>query len=764
MTRKAFLVLLGLSCLAAAPSGRTAGAPPQPAAETKGDRRFTVPEGFVVDTAAKNPDPKDPFSLVNICFDAKGRLLVSQEDGPVLLCTDPDKDGVLQNVRPYCELVKNCQGMCWVKDALLLVGDGPDGAGLYRCRDAKGADKIDEAKRLLLFPKVKVPGHGEYGGMGEHGPHAILHGPDGSLYLVVGNHAWAKPDKLAENSPLKRWPDGQMGPDQFKPGSTEDVLLPRLNDPDGHGADILAPGGTVWRLDPDGKNVALVAAGLRNAFDATLRTDGELFTFDSDAERDEGLPWRRPVRVCHCPPGADFVWRSGSANTPDYYIDGLPAAYGVGRGSPVGMDFYEHTAFPEKYQGAYFLGDRSLGVIYAARLKRAGSTFAAELEKFCTGAPMNVTDLAVAPDGSLYFTTGGRHTEGGVYRVRYTGAKKTADAADLDTLLSWPQPLAAWSRADLAKWSGDHKGVLSKTLSRAAADAARPAAARIKCLTLMEVQGQPAGGDLLAALLADKDAEVRAQAVYLVGVHDDRDNLPGLLRLLKDDDGLVRRRACEALIRMNVQPRPDEIWPLLRDRERFVRTAARLVVQRIDPKLWAKQLGKEESDDAFFEGAVALCKTDQAGPYAEAIFERLHRGTPEDPDLLLDYLRTLELTLLHSEARPGSVRGIALECEELFPHKDDRVSRELAALLTYFRRSGVLDEDVHARLLTALLDAKGDRQQQIHYFSCLRLLRGAWTAEQKKDLRAWYDGTKDWKGGESFKPYLEDIYRKIMDD
>ena len=32
---------------------------------------------------------------------------------------------------------------------------------------------------------------------------------------------------------------------------------------------------------------------------------------------------------------------------------------------------------------------------------------------------MNVTDLAVGPDGALYFTMGGRGTQGGVYRIRW---------------------------------------------------------------------------------------------------------------------------------------------------------------------------------------------------------------------------------------------------------------------------------------------------------------------------------------------------------
>ena len=737
------------------------------AGASTGNPRFTVPEGFRVDMAVKNPDPNDVFSLVNMSFDDKGRLLVSQEGGAVLLCTDPDKDGVLQKVRTYCSVVKNCQGMCWVGDALMLVGAGPQGAGLYRCRDTTGKDEIDEATLLLPYAKIKVPGYGEHGGMGEHGPHAVLHGPDGSLYVVNGNHSWAKVDKVAGNSPLTRWPNGQMGPDQGQLHSTEDVLLPRLNDANGHASNLLAPGGCIWRLDADGKNPALVAAGFRNEFDASLRLDGELFTFDSDMEWDENLPWYRPVRVNHCPPGADFVWRTGSANTPGYYIDSLPAIYDVGRGSPVGMEFYEHTAFPVKYQGAHLMADWSLGVIYAAHMRRDGASYKLDLEKFCTGAPMNVTDLAIAPDGSVYFTMGGRHTQGGVYRIAYTGGeKKSSEQTELETLLSWPQPQAGWSRAALGQWLKDKKLDPGNVLQPAALDGARPAAERVKALALLQMHGRPFDDKTLAFLLGDRDPEVRAQAVYQIGVNRYRTDGQALVLALKDDDPLVRRRACEALIRCDLLPPLPAVWPLLHDPDRFVRTAARLLVQRVPVKDWARVLLTEENDLAFLEGVVALCKIDQASPYADGIFEHLHKGVPEDAEAQLQYLRTLELALFHTPAanRPGSVRGIALECMELFPSKDHRVSRELAILLAEFRRENVLaaDEGAAAKVIKALLDARGDREQQIHYFYCLRFLTGGWTAAEKKAVVDWYEGTRDWKGGNSFTGFLTDIFKEVL--
>jgi putative heme-binding domain-containing protein len=715
-------------------------------------RRFTVPEGFRIEQAVENPNPTDTFSLVNMTFDARGRLLVSREGGPILVCTDPDDKGVCRAVRPYCTQVTNCQGMCWVKDSLFLVGNGPQGTGLYRCRDTTGADRIDDVKLLHRFN----------GGMGEHGPHAVVCGPDGFLYVVIGNHAWARlgkgaapnPEHLAANSPLLRWPTGGMGPDQGKPGSTEDVLLPRLNDANGHAANILAPGGTIWRMDLDGRNVALVAAGFRNEFDAAFNPDGELFTFDSDMEWDEGLPWYRAVRVCHCPPGADFVWRTGAANTPNYYLDSLPPLYETGRGSPVGLEFYDHHAYPAKYQGAYFMADWSLGIVYAVHLKRDGATYRGEVEKFCTGSPMNVTDLGVGPDGALYLTLGGRGTQGGVWRIVYENTKELTPPGK--ELIDVPQPLAAWSRANWVEKLAAPGA--ADGLRAIAEDTAQPAARRVKALTMLH--HSPGGVPRTRLkLLADPSAEVRAQAAWGLGIEPLPDDWNALMRTLGDEDAFVRRRVCETLVRREIEPPVKALAPLLNDKDRFLRTAARLVLQRIDPKKWAETLLKEDKIPLAWEAVVALCKIDRAAAYGDAVWSCLRRQPPAEGQPLLDYLRTVQLALLHAGTPPKECETIARACDSLFPHRDARVNRELAILLTHFRRTGVLDTPVHARLLQAIEDSAGDRQQQIHYFYCLRLLHDGWTAEQKAELLAWYDGTRSWSGGHSFSGFLENILR-----
>jgi putative heme-binding domain-containing protein len=748
-----------------------------------GDDRFTVPEGFRVEMAVRPPDNDKTFSLVNCCFDAKGRLLISRENGPILLCTAPDKDGVLQTVKTYCDAVKNCQGMCWIGDALWLVGNGPKGTGLYRCRDTKNADKIDEATLVHAFK----------GGMGEHGPHAVLQGPDGMIHIVVGNHAWpqigaaigkngANPSELAKNSPLTRWPTGGMGPDQGKENTTEDVLLPRLNDARGHAVNILAPGGTIWRMDHEGKNMSLVTSGFRNAFDAAFAPNGELFSFDSDMEWDEDLPWYRPVRVVHCPPGADFVWRTGAANTPSYYIDSLPPIAETGRGSPVGLEFYDHVAYPKEYKGAYFMGDWAIGVIFAVHLERDGASYKTKVERFCQGAPMNVTDLCVGPDGALYFVMGGRNSQGGVYRIVYKDGKyRDETRPGPETLAGWPQPLAAWSQYNLEDWVTRGAGKRpnrNKEMGWAqfALDPTISAADRIRMTAALQQLGQKPTLDQLAPMLKDKDATLRAHAIWLIGVNGFDKAAPELVAALEDPDALVRRRSCEALIRIGAEPPVAKLWPLFGEKDRFVRNAARLVLERIDPKKWVQKVWTEPksyqqiNESQAWNGIVALCHTNQAPAYVEEIFGRLHgnqtspsQGSLNYPINMLEWLRTVELAMVHCERRPIWTKNIAKQCDELFPHADWRVNRELAILLVEFQRGGQLDKPIQGRLLKAMANAKTDRLQQIYYAYCMRVLRDGWTPEAAKSITDWYEGTRPWTGGHSFLPFLENIYRDCTD-
>src|SRR5262249_23220594 len=188
----------------------------------------------------------------------------------------------------------------------------------------------------------------------------------------------------------------------------------------------------------------------------------------------------------------------------------------------------------------------------------------------------------------------------------------------------------------------------------------------------------------------------RAREVWKMGRSGDAKHKDALVKGLTDKDAFVRRRACEALIRAGIEPDVKSIWPLLSDEDHFVCTAARLVLERIDPKKWTDTLSKEKNDLAAHHAIIALCHAGKADAHGETIFTRLKASKPTDTKSLLGYARTVQLACFHVAKPPESVKEVAAACEKLFPNDDAMVNRELAILLTHFRRTKVIESDVHA--------------------------------------------------------------------
>lgn len=347
--------------------------------------------------------PKDQQgSWVALCEDDRGRLYASDQYGALYRIT-VGADANATRVEKLSLEIGSAQGLCWAFDSLyVVVSEGE--AGLYRVRDTNADGELDDVALLRKFD-----------GSGEHGPHAVALGPDGKLWVIAGNHT-KLPEPLAHSRVPRTW--------------GEDHLLPVIEDPNGHAVGIRAPGGWIARTDEDGASWELWAAGMRNAYDFAFDAEGEVFTYDSDMEWDIGAPWYKAPRVLHLVSGADFGWRSGTANWPTDYPDTLPSVCESGPASPTGVVFGTGASFPEKYCRALFVLDWAYGTIYAVHLTPKGASYTGELEKFCTGKPFPVTDAVVAKDGAMYVTTGGRKTQSGLYRITWDFITQRTSAAD----------------------------------------------------------------------------------------------------------------------------------------------------------------------------------------------------------------------------------------------------------------------------------------------------------------------------------------------
>jgi putative heme-binding domain-containing protein len=367
-------------------------------------RNIKAADGFKVELLYSVPKPAQG-SWVAMCHDDKGRIIVSDQFGGLYRFSPPAAGEMLKqsDIEAVPAKIRAANGLLWAAGALYVgVNDYERKfpSGLYRVTDSNGDDKLDKVEHLR-----------ELTARGDHGIHAILPGPKGTLYLITGNNT--TPLKTQTSRVPMHW--------------GEDHLLPRMPDGRGHNRDRLAPGGIIYKVSLDGKTWEIVSSGYRNIYDGGVNRDGELFAYDADMEYDFNTSWYRPTRINHVTSGSMYGWRNGTGKRPEFYPDTLPPVINIGPGSPTGVTFGYGAKFPAKYQDAMYILDWSWGKIHAVHLKPDGSSYTATKETFITGSPLPVTDVIIHPvDRAMYFTIGGRKVQSGLYRVTYTGKESTA--------------------------------------------------------------------------------------------------------------------------------------------------------------------------------------------------------------------------------------------------------------------------------------------------------------------------------------------------
>ncbi|MHC4880403.1 MAG: PVC-type heme-binding CxxCH protein [Planctomycetota bacterium] len=503
-----------------------------------------VPNGFTATLFADDDLAHDIYSM---SIDSLGRVTVSGA-GYVRILVDSDGDGVADQAKQFADGPKTgAQGMYWFGRDLLCVGDG----GLWRYRDRDGDDQADGPPDRFLDFKAG----------GEHDVHSIQKGPDGWWYLIAGNYAGITSRYATlPTSPIKR-----------------------------------PQAGTLFRLKPNLTGGEIVAHGMRNSYDFAFNSNGDVFSFDSDGERDVSLPWYRPTRVFHLLPGSHAGWVTRSWKQPNDFVDMPPVMAEFGRGSPTGVACYRHWRFPAEYHDSLFVLDWTYGRVLNVKLKPSDASYQPTPETFMTGvgnfgfAP---TDCDVGPDGSLFVSVGGRGTRGGVYRITpqsdssltWPGDPATAQAKTFACLTA-PMPLSSWSRnlwQPLAREAGATEFV------RAAIDTELPVERRVRSIEILAELFGGFGDDVAARLRNDDSPAVRARSVWAIGRTRSGDSLKhSVTPFLSDRDPFVGRVASEALLgqpgEVNSEAAVDGVARRLASAVRFDRVAAARLVPQLPP-------------------------------------------------------------------------------------------------------------------------------------------------------------------------------------
>ena len=712
------------------PATTTVDQPPPEQPIARGSR-FTIDDQFQVQSVM---DGEETGSLTAMTFNEFGHILAAKEGGGLLLIYDGNNDKIPEKVRTYCDKVQNVQGILALNGEVYVTADGPDGPALYRLAD-KDRDGVLEDVRTLVRFECEVL---------EHGAHGLVLGPDGLIYVLLGNHAKVV-GEIDKESPHRDYYEG-------------DLLTPRYEDPGGHAVGIKAPGGIVIRTDTDGSGVQVVAGGLRNPYDLAFNREGDLFIHDADMESDEGMSWYRPTRLCHVVPGGEYGWRSGWSKWPDYYVDSLPDTLETGRGSPAGIVVYQHFMYPARFHGMVFSADWSQGRILAIKLKRSGASYTATSEVFLEGNPLNVTDLEIGPDGWLYFTTGGRGTGGGIYRVVWRG-QVPAEVLDIGTgltsVIRQPQLQSSYSRQAIAALRKQMGSNWDTSLIGVARSATNPATYRLQALDLMQLYGPPPSAELLLDLSQEPSEIVRAKAAELMGLHATEATNARLVALLDDNDRSVRRKACESLARTGHQPPVDKLLKLIASDDRFESWAARRLLERLPVDSWSERVLTATDHRVLIQGSLALLIAHPSRENSLAVLQQLSKASEKfvSDKNYLDMLRVMQVAIVRGELSPDEIPGLRRQLAAEFPAGDALMNRELARLLVYLQESSIID-----RYLAYLKSAAAD-VDKLHLAMHLRFLEDGWTSDQRMALLEYYEQANQRKGGGSYARYIVNATR-----
>ena len=415
---------------------------------------------------------------------------------------------------------------------------------LWLLRDNDGDGQTDGPKDVR---KTVFTGFGVRVGFLGHDLHGLTLGPDGKLYFSIG-------DRGANVKSLE--------------GKT--IAAPEM--------------GAIFRCNQDGSDLEIFHSGLRNPQELAFDEFGNLFTGDNNSDGGD------PARWVYAVEGGDTGWRVGwqfiesapwtSRRGPwlgerycypeDQAAHILPPIANIANG-PSGLAYYPGTGLPEKYDRHFLLcdfkGASSASGIWSFKMQPKGASFELiEKEQFIWNAL--ATDVDFGYDGHVYFSDWlegwGMTGKGRLYRIADPATVKNADEVKTIFAAGFPQRSVDELKKLLAHRDRRVRQEAQFTLveKAAAGHAALAEAAAKSPAPLARLHGiwglgqivagkdpkaKAAGLAALRPLLAEADAEVRAQTAKVLGDARDAEAAPALTKLLADDSSRVRHLAAIAL-------------------------------------------------------------------------------------------------------------------------------------------------------------------------------------------------------------------------
>lgn len=531
--------------------------------EEKRDSRHAV-DGIIVtdDRLELTLFASEPMMLnpTNMDIDDRGRIWVAEaynyrnalnprnptrpEGDRILILEDTNGDGVADKSTVFYQGndINAALGIT-VLGNKVYVSVSPN---VFVFTDEDGDDVPD--KKEILFTGLEGVQH-------DHGVHSFLFGPDGKLYFNHGNEGNSL--HYADGSPILD-PIG-------RPVNSETAPYRE---------------GKVYRMNPDGSEVEVLAWNFRNNYEVAADSYGRMWQSDND---DDG---NRSTRINYVMDFGNYGfkdeitgedWRARRVNMEDsvyqqhWHLNDpgvIPNLLQTYAGSPTGILIYEGKLLPEEYQNQIIHSDPGPNVVRSYPVKPSGAGFEAEIINLLDGSKRDnwfrPSDVTVAPDGSLFISdwydpgVGGHAIgdleKGRVFRLAPKGVNYTVSKPDysnipsLINLLQNPNRDTHFKSFMALKDKGkEAEGALRELYANGES--------RMKARAFWLLTKLPNGDDYIKTAASDNDENIRVAAIRAYRANHMKD-VSFLKEMAADPSAQVRREVAFA-IRYSYQP---EVW------------------------------------------------------------------------------------------------------------------------------------------------------------------------------------------------------------
>ncbi|XZE54290.1 c-type cytochrome [Planctomycetaceae bacterium SH139] len=193
--------------------------------------------------------------------------------------------------------------------------------------------------------------------------------------------------------------------------------------------------------------------------------------------------------------------------------------------------------------------------------------------------------------------------------------------------------------------------------------------------------------------------------------------------------------------------------PALGHSDRGIRFAARIALEHQPVARWKKLVAATDNDTARIIGTVALARCGSEADQPVAVENLLRADWQQLPtEIRLALLRAYGLTFIRlGEPTAAQREQVSSQLGQHLPSKDNRIDRELAALLVYLQAPEAIPQTLE------LLTSAPSQEDQIHYAFVLRDQREGWSEGDREKYFGWFQQAASSRGGMSFGGFLENI-------